>query len=494
MSNEYGSSDDRTTDEQGGSSPDETTSKRASAFSYQGGGDDTDLQSQPSGFKSPLIGPGGLWPRNDATGLDEGSQYTSEESAGETTVPVGGVEAMTETAEFNEEVGNAEGQESSEEYYEATPEQLKESGEESGEEAGEEGLFDIVGGLIGGLFGGEAAEIMEAGTAIESGQEAGGGQEELFPFLAALVPTLISSIGPSVAKMLMRKLSPLARQGIKRLAAGVTKPGGKAKPRGRNILSVFAKLLETAQESGSESGPEVGPEFNPLIEEAASTLEVIIGTDDRKRVLRTAYDPWRRICALRITFPSGQTYRGTGFFIGLRAVATAGHCVYLHNQGGWARKVEVIPGANGTSRPYGSAVSTTLRSVRGWVSGKKPENDYGCVVLPVGAFGGRNLGRFGFQPFDSQVLLARKAILAGYPGDKPFAEMWGMKRRIKIVTPKTLVYDIDTVGGQSGAPVYIKHNGKRFVVGIHNYGNSAGNSATRVTPAVCDRLKKWSVI
>ena len=297
------------------------------------------------------------------------------------------------------------------------------------------------------------------------------------------------------AKKVVNQLSPLAKQGVKRLAAGAKKlTKGRPNPV-RNILGVFAKLLEAAQEKpGSESGEEVGEEVTSLINEAVATIEVIIGTDDRKRIENTMNDPWRRICALRITFPSGQTYRGTGFLIGARAVATAGHCVYLHNQGGWARKVEVIPGANGTLKYYGSAVSTTLRSVRGWVTSKKPESDYGCVVLPAGAFGGRNLGRFGFRALDSNALLAKTAVLSGYPGDKPFAEMWGMRRRIKIVTAKTLVYEIDTVGGQSGAPVYVRHNGQRCVVGIHNYGNSTGNSATRITPAVAERLKKWSVI
>jgi hypothetical protein len=50
------------------------------------------------------------------------------------------------------------------------------------------------------------------------------------------------------------------------------------------------------------------------------------------------------------------------------------------------------------------------------------------------------------------------------------------------------------MGGQSGAPVYIKSAGKRWVVGIHNYGASTGNSATRVTAAVVANFKKWSMI
>ncbi|MGE3359367.1 MAG: serine protease [Acidimicrobiia bacterium] len=228
------------------------------------------------------------------------------------------------------------------------------------------------------------------------------------------------------------------------------------------------------------------------MEEAVAVLEVIIGSDDRVRIRNTTAAPWRRLCALRITFPSGRTYRGTGFLIGPRAVATAGHCVYLHSEGGWAQKVEVIPAASGPAAPYGSVVSSQLRSVGGWVNNRRPESDYGCIVLPTGAFGGKSLGSFGVGALSAQELVARPAVLAGFPGDKPFAEMWGMARKIKIVGAATLTYDIDTAGGQSGAPVYINRNGSRTVVGIHNYGSSGGNSATRVTPAVAQRLIAWS--
>jgi glutamyl endopeptidase len=98
----------------------------------------------------------------------------------------------------------------------------------------------------------------------------------------------------------------------------------------------------------------------------------------------------------------------------------------------------------------------------------------------------------GVSAMTAQELVAKPAVLAGYPGDKPFAELWGMARKIKTVGPVTLGYDIDTMGGQSGAPVYIKRNGSRFVVGIHNYGSSTGNSATRVTAEVAERLSAWS--
>jgi hypothetical protein len=43
-------------------------------------------------------------------------------------------------------------------------------------------------------------------------------------------------------------------------------------------------------------------------------------------------------------------------------------------------------------------------------------------------------------------------------------------------------------------PVHIKKGGKRYIVGIHNYGAASGNSATRITAAVFENLQQWSKI
>lgn len=421
------------------------------------------------------------------------SQFAVGEVGGDTLTLNTDVETTTAAGD-HEEVGNAMGSESSEEFVEARPEQL--SAAETGEETAASDLRGIAG--FEDTAAGEMGEASVESALPEAGEAIDGGSTEFFPIIASLVPTLVSAAGPKVAKGLVSKLSPRAARLIKRIppraigtaAKGVGKAHGTS-----NILSLIAKLLEMAQESPSQTGGEsVGEVSEVFLQEAAAALEVIIGNDDRVQITtQTAKMPWRRICALRIQFPSGATYRGTGFLIGPRAVATAGHCVYLHDQGGWARKIEVIPGCNGSSRPFRSVEATTFRSVGGWVNGKKPENDYGCIILPTGAFA-QNLGSFGFAAFDAPTLLAKPAVLAGYPGDKPFAEMWGMKRLIKTVTAKTLVYDIDTVGGQSGAPVYIVQKGQRYVVGIHNYGASSGNSATRVTQQVYQRLLSWSQI
>lgn len=413
--------------------------------------------------------------------------YETAEEEGDV-VPVGGEASAVTGAheEVSQELGEA-----AEEFVEASPAQLAESSTDSPEADLEaiEGYAPIAASEAQEF--GEEADL-EFLPEVGSADGVGGGESarsEFLPIIASLVPTLVSAAGPALAKGVMARLRPRTRSIIARLAQ-MPKPAG---PIGQsNLLDLIAKLLSSGQlKPGGESSTEAD---QAVASEAAAALEVIIGTDDRLRITGTKNSPWRRYCALRITFPSGRTYRGTGFLIGRRAVATAGHCVYLHAEGGWARKIEVIPGMNGNDRPFGSAFAVSMRSVGGWVNGKQPASDYGCVILPQGAFGGRSLGKFGFAALSNAQLLACPAVLGGYPGDKPFAQLWGMSRKIKTVGPKTLTYDIDTMGGQSGAPVYIKHKGSRTVVGIHNYGAGTGNSATRVTKPVFDRLKAWSGI
>jgi len=439
------------------------------------------------------------------------SRFSKGEVMGDPPMNSGGASGGESGSEAgpHEEIGT-DGAESGEEYQEATPEQL--SAAESGEESAVSADLRSIEGFEDQESGEEGYSAPVQPLLLDAGAGSEGGQEEFVPILAALIPTLVSTIGPLVAKGVMSRLSPRAKRVIKRLPIPPRPSGGSvgtvlgslgaaAKVIGRGtsgpsgLLALLAKLLESAQKAPSgPAGESASESTNALIEEAVAAMEVIIGTDDRIRITQTNLIPWRRICALRITFPSGATYRGTGFLIGPRTVCTAGHCVYLHNQGGWARSVEVIPGCNGTSRPYGSATSSSFRSVTGWVTNRRPASDYGCVVLPSGAFSGRALGSFGFAAFQAPILLAQPAVLAGYPGDKTFAEMWGMARKIKAVASATIVYDIDTVGGQSGAPVYIMRNGVRYVVGIHNYGASTGNSATRITQAVYERMLAWSNI
>lgn len=280
----------------------------------------------------------------------------------------------------------------------------------------------------------------------------------------------------------------------------LTKPGEADKEVYNNLSTEIEKEYTSSFE---EAGTEVAEEdadlaftrdaffasYPELYEKSLS--EVIIGTDDRVRITPTTSFPWRSICALRITAQNGARFLGTGFLVAPRTIITAGHCVYLHAQGGWPKSIEVIPGLDENNRPYGSYVGTSFRSVVGWVNGKKREYDYGCVILPRAARPGDKTGYFGFGVKNDAFLRNAILNLSGYPGDKGGAQQWFMARRAKSLAPRVIYYEIDTMGGQSGSPVWVKQGNIRTVVGIHTNGLITGNSATRIVQPVFNNLQAW---
>ena len=242
-------------------------------------------------------------------------------------------------------------------------------------------------------------------------------------------------------------------------------------------------------------------EFKEVDEElaqlpASCTLEFeqpesVCGRDDRVRITATSRIPWRMICQLIITRRDNRTSRCTGWFIGPGTVMTAGHCVYSHSAGGWARRIEVIPGMNASQRPFGSAVGTHFRSVRGWTRSRKPSYDYGCILL--GPKLGRRTGWFGFAALSDGSLRQLLVNNSGYPADKPFGTQWFNAGRITKVEKRRLHYMLDTAGGQSGSPTWRLRSGKRHAVGVHAYGGCP-NKSTRITKPVFDNMRKWKTM
>ncbi|MEO0788107.1 MAG: serine protease [Bacteroidota bacterium] len=222
-----------------------------------------------------------------------------------------------------------------------------------------------------------------------------------------------------------------------------------------------------------------------------SVSEVIIGADNRIRIHSTHRYPWRAVCSLLIKAKTGKYYIGTGWFIGPGTVMTAGHCVYLHNEGGWAESVTVMPGRNGSNMPYGSIRATHLRSNTSWTNNRSADHDYGCIILPRNQRVGNRTGWFGFAYMGDSALKKKYLNLPGYPGDKPSGTMWYHHQGVKRLTSRRIYYTIDTMGGQSGSPVYYIKDGKRYAVGIHAYGHSSGNSAPRITKGVFNLMKSW---
>jgi len=232
--------------------------------------------------------------------------------------------------------------------------------------------------------------------------------------------------------------------------------------------------------------------------------EKVVGTDDRIRRTDTELYPWHCICSLVSTDPrTGLRWIGTGWLVSPRIVLTAGHCVYIYDNdsfpndtGVWASKVEVIPGRDGSERPFGSVETSVLRTTQAWINDRDTRFDYGAIILPESHRYGDDLGWFGYAAWDDDVLSSNVLNLSGYPGDKEAGTQWFHKQRALTVEEHELTYEIDTFGGQSGAPVWIKTaEGHRYGVGIHKMGHatssSVWNSAKRITQATYDNITSW---
>lgn len=226
-------------------------------------------------------------------------------------------------------------------------------------------------------------------------------------------------------------------------------------------------------------------------------IETVHGVDNRVRINNTTVYPWRAIASLAITAADNSGWIGTGWFIGPRTLVTAGHCVYIKNSGvpgrdGWVRRIQVMPGRNGSTLPYGSATSSTFRSVTGWTNSGSENFDYGVIILPTPL--GNTVGWFGYGVYTDADLRATTANISGYPGDKPSGTQWFDARRIANVNAQKVYYDIDTAGGQSGAPVYrVLPNGNRMGIAIHAYGGAVNNSGARINNTVLTNLNAWRV-
>lgn len=275
---------------------------------------------------------------------------------------------------------------------------------------------------------------------------------------------------------------------------------GPAK-RERRSLRYYRPLLRKKLASVQEaSEPETGVLDDVTIVDAAVAsfgesplLEVVIGRDDRVRLKDDLISraPWRQICALRIKSTTGKLYVGTGWFVGSGLLVTAGHCVYLHKEGGWPTSIDVLPQLHGTQSLLPMR-ATRFGSVTGWVEEQARDFDYGVIFLDDATVGDK-LGNFEVQVWGDNELKDLNAKISGYPADRDRAQyQYFHERPIQKTTPSTIFYDIDTYGGQSGSPVWCDTEEDGIVaIGIHTTGSVAGNSATRITAPVMENLLHW---
>lgn len=225
-----------------------------------------------------------------------------------------------------------------------------------------------------------------------------------------------------------------------------------------------------------------------LAEDAGGGLQprVIIGSDDLVRVGNTRVAPFSFIAYLRLHYASGAVGHGTGFMIGRRVLATAGHNLN-HRDHGPIAHLTVVPGSGGRDAPFGQYAPERVWLPREYVDTRRPEFDYGLIYLrePVGS----RTGWFGLADYTNGFPQGLRSWVCGYPSDRDLG-LYSDGGLLSAATPIQLHYLFDTVKGMSGAPVFVRNGAVWHAIGIHHEGSPAGNSARRIAGPVFRWLRQ----
>lgn len=279
-----------------------------------------------------------------------------------------------------------------------------------------------------------------------------------------------------------RKTSALKVKKVKTSAAAKAKPGKK--------VDSTTPFQPTVAESDLKPGISM-PRLNPP---KRRKLGVVQGSDSREVVSESVSitPPWNQICKVRTTFrksdAEGNVKIGTAWYVMPNVLLTAGHVLFKHDLGGAPLKVEVW---SPVSRKWTVVKNYTWTADWQNKTGDYRARDFGAIKTPV-----TSAGFFELLVSNDPWLLASEFTVAGYAGDKQKLSvepvLVSATSTVTATYPDRLKHMVDTTPGESGGPLFssVPNKGIR-AVGIHNYGDAAGNFATRITAEVANEIQLW---
>ncbi len=237
-----------------------------------------------------------------------------------------------------------------------------------------------------------------------------------------------------------------------------------------------------------ETGNSLASIKHAYLKNNASNLElnvaapIIIDTDDRDPV-PVMEIPYRAVCLLVITGADNKQYLGTGFFVSDKCVITAGHNVFFN--GAWAKKIIVVGGSYDQGDYFGRTESSDFQSVAGWTVNGDINFDYGAVFLATGDIQKKANYFFSIaQDTNGDVIK-----ISGYGVDKrgeQYADEGPVSKRSKF----RIFYNLDTMRGNSGSPIFTSDQSLYTAIGIHTRGDIP-NSGIRFTENVIKQINNW---
>jgi glutamyl endopeptidase len=238
------------------------------------------------------------------------------------------------------------------------------------------------------------------------------------------------------------------------------------------------------------TAPPLNPEPYPTI-----TPFSIIGNDELVRQNPTTIYPYSAITYL-IPAWNGSSGNCTGFVIGPHTIATAGHCLYDHEDGlGYADTVYVAPAKNLSSTPYGVYYAAKIAVLNGFAFDRDYELDYGVVQLNQNI--SQMTGTISLRMV-SGSMNDMGTNITGYPWNPAKYLDSGMYRHVDkvwLTYPNYILYANDTEVGMSGSPIINDSASCNMcAIGIHTQGygpanwSSSLNGGIRMTQTVVNNL------
>lgn len=192
--------------------------------------------------------------------------------------------------------------------------------------------------------------------------------------------------------------------------------------------------------------------------------------------------PYSAVCYLEVTFANGLRARGSGVVVGPNDVLTALHVVYSAFDGGWARSVRILPGADTLPLTAPLGEFNDVQSFAGRVPDWDPNGDgllfasesqYDMALLGLSS----RIGDLsGWLPLDTERASFSAQVL-GYP-----ARGTGLMSDIGFAQPDngsgTLNIGLGLGRGASGGPMIHSIDGDAYVAGTLSSGD-AGLTTSR---------------
>lgn len=189
--------------------------------------------------------------------------------------------------------------------------------------------------------------------------------------------------------------------------------------------------------------------------------------------------PYRAVAKIVAYFPSGAAWDGTGVFVSADGVFTAAHNVYRPDLGGMATRVEIMPGYNNGSAPFGSTHAKQIEVDPQYIRSLDKEYDFAAILTTT------RLGdRSGWLGYNVPSNYSGAVAIIGYPDDDEYGwdgnSMYISASAGRLSYGNKIEYTAPTFFGMSGAPIIIMVGSDYRVIGVHNSGGKAYNRGGQV--------------